>query len=328
VGNWEPSTKYWFPVAEAQGAMMANGTKFVLVGGFLNGFRWVTRSVYTLNVNSKRQAWIPLLQWWQRQDRIPIPGGVTHAALVVVGETKFYLCGGYIGGSPGPHTDRCLVWDSTRRRTRQWSFLPSLPDGGRGGGGMVYDSKLNALIFAGGAQRPTPHLKFSIDFNTTWLYALNATDKVGWVERAPIPFTGNHLSFVTARDANGTERHFFSGGQRAEDEAHGNNVEHFEYNAVDDVWIPRRLLTLPRGHASSSTRAVGCGYLVAAGATNGGIKTADVSYYDISTDTWTSIGALPKPINTPVCDIGHDGMLYCESGFDNRRFSHRIRIEV
>ena len=81
-----------------------------------------------------------------------------------------------------------------------------------------------------------------------------------------------------------------------------------------------------RGHASSSTRAMGCGFIIAGGSTNENGKTKDISFYDITTDTWTKIGELPNAINTPVCDIGVDGYLYCESGWPNGTFSHKRKI--
>jgi hypothetical protein len=301
-------------VAEAQGAMM--GATLVVVSGFLRRFKQVTRRTYSIDTSRHFPR-------WRRRDNHPIHLGITHAGSAVVG-TKFYMCGGYVGGHPGPHTDACYVWDSNRPWRKQWSSFAPLPGGGRAGGGMFYDSQLNALFYTAGAQR---HDGITIDFNDTWMYALNDT-AAGWVPKAPIPFHGNHVSFVTAKDDNGRERHYILGGQHAEDEVNNNRSENFEYDAINDVWIARHPLPVPRGHAASSTRAISCGYVVAAGTTNGGKKCSDVSYYDIPTDTWTSIGSLPKAIKTPVCDLGPDHTMYCESGFDEQWFSFKRKIVV
>lgn len=89
-------------------------------------------------------------------------------------------------------------------------------------------------------------------------------------------------------------------------------------------------MPMARGHASSSTLAYGCGFIIIGGALNGGVMTADISYYDIDTDTWTKIGDLPKEKNTPVCVIypdwnGGDDWLHCESP---KTFSARIQITL
>jgi hypothetical protein len=146
------------------------------------------------------------------------------------------------------------------------------------------------------------------------------------------PYRGNHISFVTATDAMGKERHYFLGGQDGENEADGNKVDHYEYNVTTDTWIPRQSLPRGRGHSSSSTRPFGCGYLMAGGATNGKRKLSDIGYYHIPTDSWTSIGDLPKALNTPVCDIVTQGdettssWLYCATGFIRGKFDYKIQI--
>lgn len=300
---------------------MLGNSFFIVVAGFTWGFRSVTRKVFALDTS---KPW----KTWQRLDKVPV--AITHSALAVVNDTLIAICGGYVGGAPGPHTDDCFVLDPFLRRGQQWSRIAKLPDGGRAGGGMIYDSLLNALVFAAGAQRPERNQRTAIDFNTTWMYSFDNPD-AGWVVKAPIPFRGNHLSSVTAVDASGHERHYFAGGQKEEDEANGNSADHYEYDAVQNVWIPRQFLPIPRGHASSSTRATGTcgGYIVAAGCTNGDQKIADVSYYDIARDAWTSIGNLTRTMNTPVCDFGfgeRGNVLYCESGSDRKWFSQKIEI--
>jgi hypothetical protein len=305
-------------VAEAQGAMI--GTSMVLVGGFMAGYA---------NVSVQTHAWDtadPNAAWWQRMDDYPFAEGVTHAAFAVVG-TMFYMCGGYAGGGIGLQTDVCMVYNHSipPGAAKQWSLIAKLPDG-RAGGGMVYDSTLNALIFSGGAKRPIAQQRSAVDYNSTWLYNLS-NPSTGWVVRAPIPFHANHMSFVTAIDAIGKERHYFTGGQMGENEPDGNQAAHFEYDAINDQWFERHFMTIPRSHAASSTRAIGCGFIMVAGCTNGGVKIADISYYDIPTDTWTSIGNLSDAINTPVCDIG-SGVLYCDTGWDSGRFSKKIGIAL
>ena len=88
-----------------------------------------------------------------------------------------------------------------------------------------------------------------------------------------------------------------------------------------------------RGHTSSSTVGYGCGFLLAGGALNGHLKTPDISYYGIDTNSWTSIGNLTRDdVNTPVCDIarfpGDNDWLYCITGPISLDFAWRIRIQA
>jgi N-acetylneuraminic acid mutarotase len=316
-GSWQSRVSH-YPVAEAQGAMI--GTSMVIVGGFLPGFGNVSVETYAFDTANSSAV-------WERMDDYPFPIGVTHAAFVVVG-SKFYMCGGYAGGGIGMHTGVCMVYDHSQPRGRgqQWSTFTSLPDNGRGGGGMVYDSALNALIFSGGAIRPIPQQRTAKDQNTTWMYNLSTPLK-GWVRKAPMPFLANHMSSVTAKDASGKERHYFTGGQKGEQERDGNQAQHFEYDAINDQWFARTNMTIPRSHAASSTRAIGCGFIIVAGCTNGGLKISDISYYDVPSNTWTKIGDLSSALNTPVCDVSN-GVLYCDTGWDSGRFSKKIGIAL
>jgi N-acetylneuraminic acid mutarotase len=311
------STPYPLSVAESQGAMIE--TTFLLVSGFKDEFNATTSHAYTLDTTNASAVWM-------RQDDYPMLGGITHAAFVVV-RGQFFICGGYRGGAPGPHTNRCFVMDLSQPKGRQWSPLAALPNGGRAAGGLVYDSALDSLIFSGGSQRPILHNITTVDYTNTWMYSFR-NPRGKWIPKAPIPYTANHISYVTTTDAAGRERHYFSGGQDRENEAFGNKRDHYEYVASTDTWTRRMPIPFARGHTSSSTRAVGCGYFVAGGATNGKVKLSDISYYHVPTDRWTvSIGQLPKALNTPVCDISGE-YWYCESGLVYGKFSYKIRITI
>ena len=317
IGYWEGSKQYPITVAEAQGTMI--GDDFVIMSGFKNGYINVTAETYALNMSDPAAN-------WRRMDDMPVALGITHVGFALIGK-KAYRCGGYLGGSIGQHTDICLTYDHSKQPgTGQWSVFASLPDGGRSGGGMVYDSKRNALVYSGGATRPMSGNLFSVDHRDTWMYSFGNIS-AGWVRKADMPFSGNHISFVTATDATGKERHFFVGGQLGPDEEHGNTNENYEYDAQNDIWIQRQPMPFTRGHAAASTRPIGCGFVVAGGITNEFGMTADVSYYDIPTATWTSIGSLSNSINTPVCVI-RGGYMHCETGWSNGIFSWKRQFTL
>jgi hypothetical protein len=196
---------------------------------------------------------------------------------------------------------------------------------GRAGGSLQYVASRNALFFTGGAERPT--LAEYVDFRNSWLYRLDAGLTGTWQPMQDMPFSANHMSYVTARDERGAARYFFLGGQLAENEGNGNIDTNYEWDAVRDVWTPRKKMLIPRGHASSSTLAISCGFIMVAGTTNGSGPTKEIHYYDIPSDTWTKIGESWFGVNTPVCGIG-GGFLWCETGWSDARFSSRIRIEA
>jgi hypothetical protein len=296
------------------------GKDLVLIGGFVDGYGQATPSTYALDTTLATGA------VWRRMDDLPVAVGSTHGAFAVAGKV-LYMCGGYVGGHPGPDTNKCFVYNHSVApgQNKQWSTFPSLPVFGRAGSGVIYDRQRRALVFAAGARRPKKGDAFAVDFNSTFMYQLDQP-RLGWVRKANIPFVANHMSFVTATDpTTKRQRHFFLGGQVGENEYTGNVADNFEWDAVKEVWIRRKSMPTTRGHAASSTRAVGCGFIVAAGSTNEYGKTADVSYYDIPTNTWTSLGNLPNALNTPVCDI-NGGYMYCESGWTGSTFSYRRQI--
>jgi hypothetical protein len=177
---------------------------------------------------------------------------------------------------------------------------------------MVYDPNRKALIFAGGAVRPTAGRPTSVNQPQTWMYEF---DNPGWKAMSDINFLSNHMSYVSTKDATGKTRHYFAGGQTGENEVSGNVADNYEWDAMAERWIERRDMPFTRGHASSSTTAVPCGYIIAGGATNEFGKTNDVSFYDINSNSWTKIGELPMSLNTPVCAIDFvAGTYYCETG--------------
>jgi Galactose oxidase, central domain len=115
------------------------------------------------------------------------------------------------------------------------------------------------------------------------------------------------------------------GGQLGENEQKGNTKNNYEWIAANDTWVARQSMALSRGHAASSTKAIGCGFLVIGGTTNEQGMTGDISFYDIPSNSWTSIGSLPAVVNTAVCETG-GGYLYCETGWADGHFSLRRKI--
>jgi hypothetical protein len=195
---------------------------------------------------------------------------------------------------------------------------------GSAGAGMIYDTALNTLFYSGGRQSFDSTNAGTVDVTNTWKYSLDDPSS-GWVASTPIPYKANHQSVVTNKNALGQERHFFMGGQEKLYECCRNRADTFEFVARDETWLPRSPMLLARGHATASTKPIGCGWIIAGGSVNSSIgklnRTTDMSYYDIPSDTWSFLGNLPFPGATPVVVIASNGYIH----FVNQRPSSRRR---
>ena len=274
------------------------GDDIVMFGGFFNGIANVTNHTYARSVRNPTET-------WRRMDDVPLPGGLTHAAEVAVG-LKVYLCGGY-SVYPGPHRNSCYVYDHAIApgSGSQWSTLANIPIGSAGAG-MIYDAASNTLFYSGGRQSYNFSNPGTFDVTHTWKYSFDHPS-VGWVASTPIPYMANHQSAVTHTDSFGKQRHFYLGGQERLYECCRNKNETYEFITSTETWVRRSSMPLARGHATASTRSIGCGFIIAGGSVNSPIgilnRTTDMSYYDIPSDCWTRIGDVPFPGATPVVVI-------------------------
>ena len=315
----------------------------IVTGGFLN-FTTVSRETYSLDVQAANLDHRTSNVTWEKMDDFPSTLGVTHAAEVFY-KSKMYICGGY-NGYPGLAQADCFVYDQNRRPGRsnlpQYTRLPSLPEP-RAGAGMVYDVELDALIFVGGTRRNSTASKTVVlDTNDTFILRLNDT-LAGWTRNAqPKPYSGNHISFVTVNDTcsvtrGGVERHYFFGGQIGQNESNGNLDHVYEYNVSADTWTPRQSMPFGRGHTGTSSMKLGCGFILVGGAINNGngtkkVITDDISYYSTYSDTWVSIGKLPRPMKTPVCGLVllpkpiDKRYVYCTTGYTSQTYRREVAL--
>jgi Kelch motif len=345
-GEWESLADYPLSPIEAQGGFVGND--FVITGGFYPDSSTVM--VQTWAYRSPPSSGGGAGSWERRAD-YPISTGLTHAAIAVDNTSdRLYVCGGYLGGNPGPATARCFVYRSS---TNAWTALPDLPSP-RGGGGLTYSRSSNTLIFSSGAQRVVVGGQDSVDFVTAWTLDLNSATTTGtWVAVADSLLAANHISSVTGVDSAGMEHYYFLGGQKGEHEETGNKDQVVEYLLGTNTWRNRAPMAMKRGHANAATIPYRCGIVIVGGAINGTTAavpstlfakiwaflkrlfgfttvserratTGDISYYDIATDQWTTIGALRSRAKTVVCDI-QDDYLYCGTGgtndFSRRKFA-------
>ena len=325
VGGWSSYVPYPLLVGESQGIVM-NKKDLVIFSGFWNGFGKATSKVYAYDTSANSTASKSV---WREMQNVPIPSGLTHAAFALnsnLNNSVLYFCGGYVGPHPGGATNVCMTYKHNAPNGSQWSFLPSLP-AVRAGGGMLYNAASNSLLYTSGSSRPSQtDRKYTIDHNETWELYLSQLSN-GWIPKMPFPHAANHVGSVTILYKGQYEKHFVLGGQHSEDEKNGNKASVFEWDATTEKWTPRASLQIPRGHFASSTVPYKqCGIIIAGGAMNKAKKTGDISYYEIETDSWHSIGSLPAGLNSPVCGIGADSFFYCETGDVKKKISWRQQI--
>jgi N-acetylneuraminic acid mutarotase len=314
VGIWEDWEVYPISVAESMGGVI--GDDFCVFSGFSGTWTQVTKSVYCYDTKN------PIAKW-QKRDDVPVPG-FTHAAFAIDGMIV-YICGAYVGGTPGPDSKICLKYNHAAASGLQFTFLPEMPDG-RGGGGLNHIKETNSLVYSIGATRRGN----TVDQVTTWEMDLDDLN-AGWTQRADCLYKGNHVSHVTAY-YKGKPHYFWAGGQLEQQESSGNVDDLVEWDQATKTWIRRADMTLARGHASSSTIEYGCGFLMMGGAINTGTKTTDISFFNIETGQWTKVGDLKNKINTPVCDIvrnlnGSD-WIYCQTGSVSGKYNYKSRITL
>ena len=311
--SWERfAPDYPINPIEAQAAII--GSDLFITGSFVNNYTSATNRSYARDISVTNSP-------WRLMDDVPGAVGVTHAAVVAIA-TKVYICGGYKGPASGQHVDTCNVYDHMKSPgTGQWSNFPSLPNNGTGGGAMFYDSEKNALYYTGGAQRPIVGSRYSKDVTNTWKYSFNDPSH-GWVASTPIPYIANHQSVVTNRNVFGQERHFVLGGQKGDNEITKNVADMYEFIASNETWIRRASMPYERSHASISTHAFGCGFILAGGSRNGQKlnRTSDIHYYDIPSNNWTMIGSLPNVAATPAVFIDDNHFIYY---VDHKKTSRR-----
>ena len=360
IGNWESYPAYPIPTAESHGVLFGS-TDFVVFSGFSGGYRSVLpRKVYAYNCTNTTSIWRPM-------DDIPIMKGITHAAYATVGTNQVYICGGYIGKHPGLTTDQCWVYLHTNPPGTQWNPFPSLPEP-RAGGALLYSKARHQLLYVSGASRPDPNDRlYTIDRDDVWMIPLSNNIRLNstWIPKPKYPAAANHIGYISLYSSSSTsssgkatnatsllsEHHYVLGGQQREWESNSSSNIMYEWNFYNETWVQRANLTIGRGHFTSSTVAINgtCGFLIIGGTLDGGIKTRDISYYDRTNATWTSIGTLPSKFgktnaciisigtsssnmtasslsNTSNSTTGTVKYLYCQTGLINGIFSWRRRI--
>lgn len=260
------------PRFEAQGAVVES--KLYVLGGFYTADSKATArsDVYDRATGS-----------WKRIADMPAP--LTHGGQAVVGGS-IYVAGGYEGDHPGPGVGDVLRYDIA---LDQWFSLPPLPEP-RGGGALVaLGSKLH---FFGGTDEAR-----AVDEGDHWELDLNAMSS-GWKVRAPMPNPRNHVAGVAFEG-----KACGIGGQHLDDEDTGNQDDFQCYVPATNSWQELTSLPRARGHLSASTFVHDGRVYLVGGATEGRVRSNEVTMYDPASRTWIARAGIPAGRKTPVAGM-------------------------
>ncbi|PXF39383.1 hypothetical protein BWQ96_10936 [Gracilariopsis chorda] len=251
---------------------------------------------------------------WSSQANYPLPllesaGGMLRTK---DGKNLLMVAGGYFDNAdlhttkeakaPGRSVGSCYMFSYGERK---WETIPKLPLA-VGGGGMVYISQLDSLLFSSGMIRQQDEWH---GIDSTHSYMLDLKNMgAGWVRKADIPNPRNHMSGVSVLG-----RYFFVGGQKGADEESGNQRSVHEYDYSNDKWIEKESIPVPLGHISASTFQYGRGFITVAGITDGRRPIAKVHYYDAVKNIWSELGFYPRQVQSVVCGPSNDA-IHCSTG--------------
>lgn len=285
---WSSAAPSPIPRFESPSAVVAG--KLYTFGGF-SEYRPSGRLLVATN---QVHVYDPTSDRWTRL--ADMPTAVTHLNPAVDG-SAIWFAGGFVGNHPGPATNAVWKYDTV---SDQWSSGPALP-AARGGGGLVRVGR--TLHYIGGyfaaLEEPSSsdHWALALDGGTTW------------EKRAPLPVSRGHFGTVAQDD-----KVYVLGGSLT----HHPNTRDTDladvYDARSDAWTPLAKLPYPRSHFEPGTFLFG-GRIIIAGGRDDQSKTLsemeliDVTAYDIATDTWRAVGALPHPLRAPVAQVIGDKLI-------------------
>ncbi len=263
------------PLSRWEAQSFTYNGKLYAFGGFIDR---------NLDATGEGDVYDPATQTWTQLTTIPVSGGLTHAAVTVVGDTA-YFAGGDIGTfthgkSSITATATVLTYNIT---TNTWGTTTALPAAGSCAGLVCISNK---LYYYGGLNAAC-----TSDLANTWMLDL-ANPSAGWVARAAMPNARDHVGAVAI---NGIA--YAVGGGHLYNQTSGNDAEVDAYNPVTDTWTKVASLPVPNSSIETSTMVVNGKIVVVGGQTNGGydgIYQSAVLAYDPATNRWTQVATLPE----------------------------------
>jgi len=245
------------PAGRLEPGVIAAGDALWVIGGFDDGIDIVV------------DTWVLAAGGSTWQPGPPAPAPLTHMNLAVVG-SEIVLLGGLVGRDFTP-IGSCWALDPG---TGQWRSLAAMPAGQeRGAAAVIVDG--SRVVLAGGAG-------LGAALASVWAYDA-ARDR--WSPLPDLPSPRSHA--VGARGLDGAL--LVIGGTGGLDAS----------DPLDEVvalagggWMPRTPMPVARGGCAA---AVLDGGILCAGGEAGSAALAVTERYDLATDTWSELDAMPQP---------------------------------
>ena len=265
------------PVPRLESQTVVLDGSLVLFGGWEPG----------LVASTRVDAYDPQTDAWSTRQSMPT--ALTHAGVAVDEVTQeVWFVGGTVGNGPGDVVDQTWTYDILND---SWAAGPPLPAPRASGGAFRIGRELH---FVGGiaVDRQT-------DEGDHWV--LDLDDPAGsWIASDPLPTPRNH--FATALCGG---KGYILGGQ------FGHDIKPAEHTDIVEIWDPQAgwttgvNLPLPRSHTEPGTIVDGDRILLVGGRveTLTQDSTASIDAFDTTTDTWSTLPALPQPLLAPAAKM-------------------------
>ncbi len=281
------------------------GSYLFITGGYINDIATVSKKIFRLDMKTSR---------WTDLGQIPAGMPETHNAVISDGQRHIFSVSGQLGAHCSPSVADCFVYDT---QTRQWGFLPSLPEPRY----MPLIQYYEGRIYCMGGSKP--------DRNTParecWSLGIQdgqATENQ-WRPEFELPAGRTHTPclivnkklYVFGGQAgdvppiNGSAEHlcnFDSPGDSVYDNVFSFDLETQEYSELSPM--PLRV-----SHTETAVHHIGDFVIIAGGTLDRAVTSDLVVCYNLSRDSWKIIGHLPYPMKKTVSAF-HDGWFYIATG--------------
>jgi N-acetylneuraminic acid mutarotase len=225
----------------------------------------------------------PATNKWTDLGQAPLP--VTHSLPAAdPAHHVIYFLGGLDGDYPGIPTNKVWKYNTLNN---SWSDMAAMPQVHSSGGAVFINNELH--YFGGVELDHDVDVKRHIVLNLSNLAA-------GWQSAPDMPVALDHFSTAIV---NG--KIYCFGGEFGHDKQHLQHADVQIYDPIAKKWSTGANMPTPKSHNEAATFVTPDGHvIVAGGQTANFTETDEVVEYDPVSNSWTTIGKLPRAMEGPV----------------------------
>lgn len=292
IGAWYRGADV--PINHLEGGSAVVGDKLYLFGGF---------DLYdgsTFLIGNIIDVYDPAANIWETviTPLNPMPFEASHMQAAVQDDRYVWFAGGFYGDNPGPASTKTWRYDTV---TDTWTEQPDLPDARASGGLTIIGTDLH-YFGSMSTDRDT-------DIDTHWV--LDLTDPVAWETQTSFLYPRNHIQGINIAD-----KIYVPGGQFGHDYDPVDLDILTIYDPISNNWSEAASLPAPRSHAEAGTLEVN-GRIFMIGGRNEGVTTYNnIIEYNPETDSWRTVGNLPRWWYFPSVAFVDDKLIVTAGGVD------------